>query len=48
MHGKRAGTVNVPFMVGLGLSMKLANDFLTKEETYVTKLRDKLEDAILV
>lgn len=48
MHGKRAGTVNVPFMVGLGLAMKLANDFLAKEETYVTRLRDKLEDAILV
>jgi cysteine desulfurase len=47
MGHKRAGTVNVPFMVGMGLAMELATehlDFLNKE---VGRLRDKLEDAIL-
>ena len=53
MHGgeqmghKRAGTVNVPFMVGMGLAMELAKDHLEYLNTEVRRLRDKLEDAIL-
>lgn len=53
MHGgeqmghKRAGTVNVPFMVGMGLAMELASDHLEYMNSEVRRLRDKLEDAIL-
>jgi cysteine desulfurase len=47
MGGKRAGTINVPFLVGMGLAMELANSYLPYEEKNVRGLRDKLEDALL-
>jgi cysteine desulfurase len=47
MGGKRAGTVNVPLMVGMGLAMELAVSNLPFETTEVRRLRDKLEDAII-
>ncbi len=47
MGHKRAGTVNVPFMVGMGLAMELASRHLDYVNTEVRRLRDKLEDAIL-
>ncbi len=47
MAGKRAGTLNVPYIVGMGLAMELANRYLEYEEKEVRRLRDKLEDAIL-
>jgi cysteine desulfurase len=47
MGGKRSGTVNVAFMVGMGLAMELAVRDLPREEKEVRRLRDKLEDAIL-
>lgn len=47
MGGLRAGTVNVPFLVGMGLAMELAVGALEFENTQVRALRDKLEDAIL-
>jgi len=47
MAGQRAGTVNVAFLVGMGLAMELAVDSLDYENTVVRRLRDKLEDAIL-
>ncbi|HNX58675.1 MAG TPA: aminotransferase class V-fold PLP-dependent enzyme, partial [Spirochaetota bacterium] len=47
MGGIRAGTVNVPFIVGMGLAMELANDALPYEESTVRRLRDKFEDALL-
>jgi cysteine desulfurase len=46
MGGKRAGTVNVPGMIGMGLAMELANRNLDYEQKEVRRLRDKLEDAI--
>lgn len=46
MGGKRAGTINVAGMVGMGLAMELAVSNLGFEETHVRVLRDKLEDAI--
>ena len=46
MGGHRAGTVNVPFLIGMGLAMKLAVDNLDYEEREVRRLRDKLEDGI--
>jgi cysteine desulfurase len=46
MGGKRAGTLNVAFIVGMGLAMKQAVNHVTKMNTDVRRLRDKLEDAI--
>ncbi len=47
MGGKRAGTVNVGGMVGMGLAMELAVAGLPYELGEVRRLRDRLEDAIL-
>jgi cysteine desulfurase len=47
MGGRRAGTVNVAFLVGMGLAMELAADNLPLEATVVRQLRDRLEDSIL-
>ncbi len=46
MGGKRAGTLNVAFIVGMGLAMKQAAKHVEKMNTDVRRLRDKLEDAI--
>jgi cysteine desulfurase len=46
MGGKRAGTLNVAFIVGMGLAMKQAAKHVDKMNTEVRRLRDKLEDAI--
>jgi len=46
MGGKRAGTVNVAFLVGMGLAMELAVDALEYENSHVRALRDRLEDVI--
>lgn len=47
MGGLRAGTINVPFLVGMGLAMQLAVENLDHEQIIVRGLRDRLEDAIL-
>ncbi|OHD53472.1 MAG: cysteine desulfurase, NifS family [Spirochaetes bacterium GWF1_49_6] len=47
MGGKRAGTVNVPEMIGMGLAMEMAAQNLEYELTEVRRLRDKMEDALL-
>ena len=46
-RGKRAGTENVPYIVGLGKAAEIAQDFLKYEATEVKRLRDKLEAGIL-
>ncbi len=45
--GRRAGTENVPGIVGLGRACELAAANLDEENTKVKYLRDKLESAIL-
>ncbi|MFC1781920.1 cysteine desulfurase NifS, partial [Planctomycetota bacterium] len=45
--GRRAGTENVPGIVGLGRACELAKKYIEDENNQVKKLRDKLEDAIL-
>lgn len=45
--GKRAGTENVPGIVGLGKACELAAKNIKEENEKVRKLRDKLENAIL-
>jgi cysteine desulfurase len=47
MGGHRAGTVDVPGMVGMGKAMELAVESLDYENTHVRRLRDKLEDALM-
>jgi cysteine desulfurase len=46
MGGKRAGTLNVAYVVGMGLAMKQAAGHVDKMNTDVKRLRDKLEDAL--
>ena len=46
-RGKRAGTENVPYIVGLAKAAELAQDGLNYEATEVKRLRDKLERNIL-
>ncbi|NOQ46989.1 MAG: cysteine desulfurase NifS [Desulfobulbaceae bacterium] len=53
MHGghqernRRAGTHNVPGIVGLGVACELALQNMEKDYAYVRNLRDKLEKGIL-
>ena len=46
-NGKRAGTENVPSIVGMAKAAELAQNALELELTQVKRLRDKLETAIL-
>lgn len=46
-RGKRAGTENVAYIVGLGKAAVLAKEYLEYEATTVKYLRDKLESSIL-
>lgn len=46
-HGRRAGTENVPSIVGLGAAAELAGAFLQDEVTRVRALRDRFEREIL-
>jgi cysteine desulfurase len=45
--GKRAGTENVPGIVGLGKASELALQYLEEENVRVRALRDRLEAGIL-
>jgi cysteine desulfurase len=45
--GRRAGTENVPGIVGLGKACELAAESFEQENSKVKNLRDKLEGAIL-
>ncbi len=46
-NGKRAGTENVPSIVGIAKAANLAQEALEYENTKVKALRDKLENGIL-
>ncbi len=46
-RGKRAGTENVPYIVGMAKAAELAQDHLRYEATEVKRLRDKLEKNIV-
>jgi len=46
MGGYRAGTLNVAYMIGMGLAMKQSVGHLDKMNSDVRALRDRLEDAI--
>lgn len=46
-NGKRAGTENVAFIVGMAKAAQMAKDSLNYELTEVKRLRDKLETGLL-
>ena len=46
-RGKRAGTENVPYIVGMAKAAELAMDSLKYESTEIKRLRDKLEQSIM-
>lgn len=46
-RGRRAGTENVPYIVGLGVACDLAAKHLEEENNRVKALRDRLEQGIL-
>ena len=46
-RGKRAGTENVPYIVGMAKAAQLAQDNLNYEATEIKRLRDKLENGII-
>ncbi len=46
-RGRRAGTENVPAIIGLGVAAELAMEHLALEDTYVRALRNKLQAGIL-
>ena len=45
-HGLRAGTENVPYIVGFGRAAELAAQHLDEENTRVRAMRDRLETGI--
>lgn len=45
--GRRAGTENVPYIVGLGMAAQLSKKFMNLERVDVALLRDKLEAGLL-
>jgi len=44
---RRAGTENVPYIVGLGRAAELAGESMVRETTVVASLRDRLEAGLL-
>ncbi len=46
-EGRRAGTENVPYIVGLARAMELARENHAAEEAHIRRLRDRLEQGIL-
>jgi len=46
MGGKRAGTLNVAYIVGMGLALKQAAGHVDKMNTDIKRLRDRLEDEL--
>ena len=46
-RGRRAGTENVPYIVGMGVAAELAMANFETENTYVCKLRDDLHNRLI-
>lgn len=44
--GRRAGTENVPYIIGLGRACELAHQFMSVEQREVARLRDLLESEL--
>jgi len=46
-NGRRAGTENVPYIVGMAKACELAATHLEEDQTRLRKMRDRLEDALV-
>ncbi|MEG2172889.1 MAG: aminotransferase class V-fold PLP-dependent enzyme, partial [Desulfovibrionaceae bacterium] len=46
-RGRRAGTENVPYIIGLGKAAELASQHVAQERALVAPLRDRLEQGLL-
>lgn len=46
-RGRRAGTENVPYIIGMGKAAQLAAEHIEQERTVVAALRDRLESSLL-
>ena len=46
-RGRRAGTENVPYIIGLGKAAELAHRDFDKERKHIKSLRDRLEQTLL-
>lgn len=46
-NGRRGGTENVPYIVGLGVAAELAAKHISEEQTRVAALRNRLEQGLL-
>ena len=46
-NGRRGGTENVPYIVGLGKASELAAEYMKDEQERVSALRDRLEEGLL-
>ena len=46
-NGRRGGTENVPYIVGLGKAVELASAGMEEERRVLARLRDKLENGLL-
>jgi cysteine desulfurase len=47
MGGRRSGTLNVPFIVGMGKAMELATSNIEDTAKKIKEKRDRLEDALI-
>jgi cysteine desulfurase len=47
MGGRRSGTLNVPYIVGMGKAIELATTDIEQKMASISAKRDRLEDAIL-
>ena len=47
MNGRRSGTLNVPYIVGMGKAIELATTDLESKMATIAAKRDRLEDALL-
>jgi cysteine desulfurase len=45
--GRRAGTENVPYIIGLARALELAMEHQKEDETRIEKLRDRLENELV-
>ena len=47
MGGRRSGTLNVPYIVGMGLAIELATQNIEEKMASIAAKRDRLEDALI-
>lgn len=47
MGGRRSGTLNVPYIIGMGKALELATENIEEKMASIRAKRDRLEDALL-